>query len=94
MQGEIDGVAVGIELAAKATSATEQLASLSLHRGLLGDETLFVAERGVLGEYRESEGVQSVVGEVDDDDLWSGDESVEASSLHRFFPVGGFGLGA
>ena len=76
----------------KATSATEELASLPLHGRFLGNETLFVTKRRVLGEQREAQRVESVVGKVDDYDLGSRDESVEAGSLHRFFPPPGFGL--
>ena len=92
LQGEIDGVPVSVELATKATNAPEEFASLPLDGRLPGDEALLITERGMLGEQSEAQREQSVVGKVDDDDLGGGDKSVEAGSLHRFFPATALGF--
>ena len=59
MQGEVDGVTIGVELATKAPSATEEFANLALHGRLLADEALFVMKRGVLSKQREAQHVSS-----------------------------------
>jgi hypothetical protein len=91
-QDLVNGTAITTQGAAEMASGVEDGASASLHGGIVFGEG--VVEERVLGEECESECGESGVEEVDDDELWGGEQSMELMGGHRFRAAGeGLALG-
>jgi hypothetical protein len=91
-QDLVDGTSIMTEGSAEMASGAEDGACTSLHGGIVFREG--VVEERVLGEESESEGAESGVEEVDDDELRGGEQAMELMGGHRFRAAGeGLALG-
>jgi hypothetical protein len=86
VQDLVDGTAIVTQGAAEMASGAEDGAGASLNGGIVFREG--VVEERVFGEEGESEGGEGGVEEVDDYELWGGEQAMELLGGHRFRAVG------